>query len=596
MPRGLYVAWRLPLVFCGLLVLLVGLLLIGWRDYAALLQSQELRLRSEQAIAVLAELDRLAAPPTEMALCVAVGAPVASAPEGRPDGNPWSEPLARLRGLVADNPSQVGRVESLTMALREWQQLYTLPLQQACTAGQRLGSAYVQSLFRVAAPTRARIAAELAGLRRTEAGLQAERAAGGQAAREATDKLIVLVAVVAALLGVVALLAVRGFAAQLAAAGRRMEREAGERGHAQERMLDAQRRLRMVLEHISEAAIAYDESGRVQWINPAGEVMFGRSRQGIGGQPISLLIPSLAEDLDWPVTQPEAELDGLTPSPWTVRRDTVAGQRAGSGGVEVPMEIALVQTHVDGERIGICLCRDLSETERAVRMTHAFAAMLGDALRQPLAQVRDALALLPMLPPGALEAPLRQQLTLAWGHSERTLGLVDDLLELERLRAGPRHARVVPTDLASELRAAVRAAQVRARRQQVRLLLEPPDGPLPVQADTRDLGRLLSRLLTLATDASPAGGEVRVAASRHGDAVRVELLDDGPALPEGYAERAFDPFAPPEPTQGRPGIGLSLAICREQAMQLDGHVGLAPAPSGPGALFWISLPLRPTGP
>ncbi|WP_036236833.1 PAS domain S-box protein, partial [Methylibium sp. T29-B] len=261
----------------------------------------------------------------------------------------------------------------------------------------------------------------------------------------ATDKLIVLVAVVAALLGVVALLAVRGFAAQLAAAGRRMEREAGERGHAQERMLDAQRRLRMVLEHISEAAIAYDESGRVQWINPAGEVMFGRSRQGIGGQPISLLIPSLAEDLDWPVTQPEAELDGLTPSPWTVRRDTVAGQRAGSGGVEVPMEIALVQTHVDGERIGICLCRDLSETERAVRMTHAFAAMLGDALRQPLAQVRDALALLPMLPPGALEAPLRQQLTLAWGHSERTLGLVDDLLELERLRAGPRHARVVPT-------------------------------------------------------------------------------------------------------------------------------------------------------
>ncbi|WP_036250844.1 hypothetical protein, partial [Methylibium sp. T29] len=169
MPRGLYVAWRLPLVFCGLLVLLVGLLLIGWRDYAALLQSQELRLRSEQAIAVLAELDRLAAPPTEMALCVAVGAPGGLGPRRRPDGNPWSEPLARLRGLVADNPSQVGRVESLTMALREWQQLYTLPLQRACTAGQRLGSAYVQSLFRVAAPTRTRIAAELAGLRRTEA-------------------------------------------------------------------------------------------------------------------------------------------------------------------------------------------------------------------------------------------------------------------------------------------------------------------------------------------------------------------------------------------------------------------------------------------
>lgn len=596
MPRGLYVAWRLPLAFCGLLVLLVGLLLVGWRDYAALLRAQELRLRSEQAITVLAELDRLAAPPTETALCVAVGAPMASAPEGRPNGNRWSEPLASLRGLMADNASQVGRIESLAMALREWQQLYTLPLEQACAAGQRLGSAYVQSLFRVAAPTRARIGAELAGLLRTEGGLQAERSAGLQAAKAATDKLIVLVAVVAALLGVVTLLAVRGFAAQLASAGRRMEREAGERGQAQERMLDAQRRLRMLLEHISEAAIAYDETGRVQWINPAGEVMFGRSRQGIGGQPISLLIPSLAEDLDWPVTQPEAELDGLTPSPWTVRRDTVAGRRAGKEGVEVPMEIALVQTHVDGERIGICLCRDLSETERASRMTHAFAALLGEALRLPLAHVRDALALLPTVPAGALEAPLRQQLTVAHGHSERTLALVDDLLELERLRAGPRHARVEPLDLGSELRAAVRAAQARARRQQVRLTLHAADSALPVQADAQQLGRLLSRLLSLTVDASPAGGEVRVSAATQGDTVRVELADGGPDLPAGFAERAFDPFAPPEPADGRPGIGLALAICREQMVQLDGHVGLMPAVSGSGAVFWISLPLRSVGP
>ncbi|WP_428425303.1 PAS domain-containing sensor histidine kinase [Methylibium sp.] len=595
MPRGLYVAWRLPLAFCTLLAVLVGLLFLGWRDYAELLQAQELRLRSEQVITTLAELDRLAAPHTELTLCVAVGAPMASAPEARPVGARWSEPLATLRRLVADNASQLGRVAALTTALLEWQQLYTLPLEQACAAGQRLGAAYVQSLFRVVAPTRTRIGAELAGLLRTETGLQAERSARLQAAKEATDKLIALVAVIAALLGVVALFAVRGFAAQLAAAGRRMQREANDRDHAQERMLDAQRRLRMVLEHIAEAAIAYDETGRVQWINPAGEVMFGRSRQGIGGQPISLLIPSLAEDLDWPVTQPEAELDGLTPSPWTVRRDTVAGRRAGHDGADVPMEIALVQTHVDGERVGICLCRDLSETERAARMTHAFAALLGEALRLPLAHVRDALALLPTVPAGALEAPLRQQLTVAHGHSERALTLVEDLVELERLRAGPRHARVEPLDLGSELRAAIRAAQPRARRQQVRLLQQPADTALPVQADAQQLGRLLSRLLALTVDASPAGGEVRVSASVQGDTVRVELADGGPDLPVGFAARAFDPFAPPEPADGRPGIGLALAICREQMVQLDGHVGLVAAPAGTGAVFWISLPLRPVG-
>lgn len=596
MGPGLSVAWRLPLAFCALLACLVGLLLIGWRDYVELLEAQRLRVRSEQVLAALSELERRIAPEVAQSLCVAVGAPLLPAASGaaRPEPAPGGE-LAALRALVADNPSQVGRLDGIEVALHEWEQLYVGPLGQACATGQRLGAAYVQSLFRVAAPTRERIAGELAGMRRTELGLQAQRAVRLQAATGATDKLFALITSTAALLGVVAVLAVRGFTAQLVAAGRRLEREATERGMAKERMLDAQRRLRMVLEHASEAVVAFDAGGRVQWINPAGELLFGRSRQAVGGQPIAVLIPSLADDLDWPVTRPDAELEGLTPSPWTVRRDVVTGRRPGRDGEDVPMEIALVQTHVDGERIGICLCRDLTETERAERMAHAFAALLGEALRLPLAQMRDALALLPAVPAAAIDAPLRQQLLVAHGHSERALTLVDDLLSLERLRAGARQARIGPLDLSTEVHAALRAMHARARRQQVRVLLQGADVPLPVEADAPQLAQVLARLLALAIDATPAGGAVRVVVNAPADAARVEVIDGGPRLPDGFEQRAFDPFAVPDPADGRPGAGLSLAICRELMAQLDGHVGLAPAPSGQGAAFWISLPLRTTG-
>lgn len=589
MAERSHLAWRFPLAFGALVLCLFVLLFLSWRSYGEWQSAQRAQLQAEKLLAQLAALERQVTPDAALALCAASGA-MPGAPAA-PAAGDWAGTLVVLRRLAAGDAAQLQRIGALDGLLREWQQLYVQPMQRACGEGQRLGSAYVQSLYRVAEDTRARAISTIAGLQNVAAGQQAALATQLQTGIEANRRLFILTGAAALLLGVVSLLAMRGFTAQLTESSRALRREATERGVAKEQLLDSQRRLRMLLEHITDAVIAFDAQGKIQWLNPAGELLFRRSRQSVSTEPIAALIPALAEDLDWPVTQPQAELDGLSPAPWTARRDTVTGRRPEPDG-EFPLEIALVQTQVDGDRIGICLCRDLSETDRVERLKSGFIDSVRGELNEPLRSIRDALAAID----GAPDSPADARLRIARRDSERLLQLTDDLLELERLHSGEEPMAITALDLGQAARLAVEAARASALRHQIELRLLGDGEPLPVQADAEHLAHALDRLIARAIDASPLGGEVEIASRRRDDEAVVWVIDSGPGLPQAAAEQVFEPFAPADAEGlGRRGNSLGLPICRLLVERTGGRIGVGPPQDGRGSALWISLPLRPGG-
>jgi signal transduction histidine kinase len=195
-----------------------------------------------------------------------------------------------------------------------------------------------------------------------------------------------------------------------------------------------------------------------------------------------------------------------------------------------------------------------------------------------------------------LVASLRQQLTLARGDSERLLALLDDVLQYEQLRSGDLRPRIEPLDLVALSREALAALEARAERQQVVLLPQWGATSLPVLGDARQLAQVLTRLLTDAIDASPAGGDVQLitATTPQGEA-RVAVVDSGPRPTADFIERAFDAFPAADDEDGmrtRGGNGLTLALCRGLLEQLGARVGIEPAPMDGGANLWFSLPLR----
>lgn len=602
---GASLAWRLPVAFGALVLCLLVLLISTWNAYGEVRDAQRSRTRSEEVLGRLAELQAQSQPGAMLALCAATGGPPLSQP--RPAGE-WAQTLEGLSRLVADNPAQVERARNLDAALRDWQQAYDLPLRDACERGIKLGAAQVLSFARVAQPARERVVATIESMRTTETMLQTERENRLREVADSSARMFLLLSAATVLLGMAAVIVVRSFTRQVVDSNRRLRLEGEVRAVSQQRLRESQRRLRMVLDHLPDAVIAFGEQGQVQWLNPAGEAMFRRSRASVTGSPITELMPALEDELHWPSTEPDAPAED-TPAedsrfllePWTAHRITIDGVRAaennGRTQTRFAADVALVRARVDGDRLGVCIVRDLSDVERVERMKRDFVSMVSHELRTPLTSIRGSLSMLSDGSAGELSPPARRLVMLAHTNSERLVALVNDILDLEKLRAGEIRMTPVPLDLAEAARQAIDACEAIAAQQQVHVTLERQLAPVPVTADPLRLAQVLTNLLSNAIKFSPAHTDVNVVVRTQADQARVSVIDSGPGVPPDFAPRLFEPFAQADDlnTRKKGGTGLGLVISRALIEQMGGEIGLERSQPGQGAAFWISLPLRGEG-
>jgi len=406
-------------------------------------------------------------------------------------------------------------------------------------------------------------------------------------------------------LGAIALVVVRSFTLRMAEGNRKLFGEAQRRAQAQDSLALSQRRMRVLLDHIPDAVIAFDARGRVQWINPIGEAMFGTARRVLLGRPMALLMPGLDDELQWPNTEPQPLDDGHPPDdderplPWTARHLQIDGLRvrAGAGAGEperFPIDVSLVQTRADGHRVGVCVARDLSEVQRVERMKHEFVSMVSHELRTPLTSIHGSLSLLAENV-DALDPTVKRLIGLAHDNSERLVALVNDILDFEKLRAGQMRIEAMPLDLRDAALVAVRTCEGMTTRRATRIELRAGDAPLPLHTDPMRLNQVLVNLLSNAIKFSPVGGEVVLALERVGDHARAVVSDQGPGVPAAFVEHLFEPFAQAAnlDTRKQGGTGLGLAISRALIERMDGQIGLAPPQVGQGAVFWVALPLHP---
>ena len=115
------------------------------------------------------------------------------------------------------------------------------------------------------------------------------------------------------------------------------------------------------------------------------------------------------------------------------------------------------------------------------------------------------------------------------------------------------------------------------------------DGPAPVCGHRELLSAMVGNLVENALRYTPAGGRVTVSVRRDGEAVVLDVLDNGPGIAAEARARVFEPFF--RASQDPDGTGLGLAIVREIAQSHRADVGLEPGPGGRGVRAWVVLPL-----
>ncbi len=234
-----------------------------------------------------------------------------------------------------------------------------------------------------------------------------------------------------------------------------------------------------------------------------------------------------------------------------------------------------------------------SEREQALDRQREFVADASHELRTPLTSIQANLELLQV--EGAGSEDDQHAVNSALSSTKRMSGLVSDLLLLARADAGRRVART-DLDLAAIAAGALEEVGPLAGDRHLESHL---DGPLAMTGNPDELHRMIRNLLENAIRHTPEKTTVELSARRDGDQALLEVVDDGPGIPDGIEEQVFDRFVRgegPADTISGGGTGLGLAIVRAVAQSHGGSVDAGKSTYG-GARFSIRLPLeRPAEP
>jgi two-component system sensor histidine kinase MtrB len=164
----------------------------------------------------------------------------------------------------------------------------------------------------------------------------------------------------------------------------------------------------------------------------------------------------------------------------------------------------------------------------------------------------------------------------------RMRSLVDDLLEISRLEAGPQETHPERIDLREFLKAVI-ADRLPAAR------LLGGMNEMPVEVDRRRLERIIGNLLDNAR-VHAAGRDVEVSAEQEPGTIVIVVADRGPGVDPADLERLFEPFAVGDKSRSGSGTGLGLAIAHQHATQMGGTLRGA-ARSGGGLTFELRIPV-----
>ncbi len=340
-----------------------------------------------------------------------------------------------------------------------------------------------------------------------------------------------------------------------------------------------------ILDNLTTAVLTFDGALQLTSINPAGEMLFEVSRKKVVGQPLASLLPhsqrlvkTLRQTLDsrHPFTARGVRL--ALPGARTITVDcTVTPLPDGTRGDSLLVEL----TQID--RL-LRLARDESMLDRQAA-NRAVMRGLAHEVKNPLGGLRGAAQLLEQ---ELADKGLKEYTRIIIHEADRLRNLVDRMIGSHQLpKRNPvnvhevlEHVRKlmlveVPVGLSIERNYDPSLPELLADREQliqavlniVRNSAQAMDGKGTIRLRTR-----IERQLTIGN-------------RRHRLALRLEIEDNGPGIPEELQEHIFYPMV----TGRADGTGLGLSIAQDI---INRHGGLIEFSSRPRhTLFTLYLPL-----
>jgi PAS domain S-box-containing protein len=348
--------------------------------------------------------------------------------------------------------------------------------------------------------------------------------------------------------------------------------------------------LASIIESSGDAIVSKTLEGYVTSWNLGASRVFGYSAEEMVGKSITQIIPP--------------ELHGE-------EKEILARLRRG----EHIDHFETIRVTKDGRRIAISLtvspirdasgrivgaskvARDISQRKQAEaalreadQRKDEFLAMLAHELRNPLAPIRNATALV------CRAEDLQPQLRTACGIIDRQVRqmthLVDDLLDVSRITAGRVRLQEELLDLAAVLALAIEASRPAIEACGTEFTVDLAQQPIFVRGDRVRLAQVFSNILGNAAKYTPRGGKVRLELRREETEAVVRIRDSGIGIPPHMLKFVFDLFAQVDRAYDRTGggLGVGLTVAKRLVEMHHGRIEAMSHGVNTGSEFVVRLP------
>lgn len=358
-----------------------------------------------------------------------------------------------------------------------------------------------------------------------------------------------------------------------------------------------------LLEALPDAVALVDSAGTILHVNKSVEELFGFQPDQLTGQYLEILIPERFR------AHHASHFQAYIASPATRRMgngmELIGLRRDGS---EFPIDVALSPIPGEAGMFVAAAIRDMSdyrqleaqlrqrgrELEEADQHKDQFLAMLAHELRSPLAALSQVGPLLRLPAADERREWVAGVVERQTGHMVR---LVEDLLDMAKVRRGTLALHVQPTELSGVVGLALDISRPLVESREHTLDIGLSLEPIWIQGDAARLAQVISNLLTNAARYTPVRGRITLDLKAEDGYAVLRIRDNGIGISADMLTRVFDLFTQVAPSdeQVGGGMGIGLALVRNLVEMHDGTVTASSEGPGLGSEFVVRIPLLGAG-
>lgn len=343
-----------------------------------------------------------------------------------------------------------------------------------------------------------------------------------------------------------------------------------------------QSRLRSIIDSVNDGVIAVDRKGVIISAN-------GPAMQLLNNTEYSVVGRNIREVYTWTHDNEPLYLDFTSPG-FHNFDDIVLAKGESVAYLDIKLEVL---DRSDSDVAAIITMHDQTSNRELNFLKLDFVAIAAHELRTPLTVITGYLEMLNREAIHKLSADNAEDLQRVIVGAQQLGELINKLLNVARIARGDMEIHLDRLNLTQLVERGVEEhQQIAAQRQQALIYQSTVTDDLFVPADAASIVEVMNNLMGNAMKYTPEGGQIIIRLSATATEARVDVIDNGPGIPEDMRSKLFSKFYRAERSMisGTRGTGLGLFISKTIIDLQRGTIGIMPD-KGTGSNFYFTLPI-----